>query len=221
MKIRWLGHAAFEVEAKEARIYIDPFLTNNPKAPMSAKDIEKADLIFITHDHFDHFGDALDIAKRTGATVVAVPELASVFEGEGVPALGINLGSFTEIKGVKVALVQAFHTCDKGEPAGVLFEAEGKIIYHLGDTALSKDLEVISELYEPEIALIPIGGFYTMGPREAAKAVELLKPKVAIPMHYGTFPVLRQDPKEFISEAQRLHPDTKIVPLKPGESYQT
>lgn len=220
MKIRWLGHSAFEIVSKEGVIYIDPFLSRNPKAPIKPQDINRADLILVTHDHGDHLGDSEEIAKKTGATVVATPELASVFREKGIPVHAINIGSFSEAKGIKVALTQAFHTCGKGCPTGVLFEAENKVVYHLGDTGIFRDLEVIADLYKPEIALIPIGGFYTMGPKEAAKAVEYIKPKVAVPMHYGTFPVLTQSAEGFVSEVKKTTPETKVVVLRPGESFE-
>ena len=219
MRIRWLGHSAFEVEVREGRIYIDPFLSKNPKSAVRPEEIGEADLVFITHDHFDHLGDAMDIAKRTGATVVAVPEVAAIFEEEGVSTHAPNMGAFTEVKGMEVAFVQAFHTCERGQPVGILFRAEGKTIYHLGDTSLFRDLEVVAELYKPEIALVPIGGFYTLGPREAAKAVEYLKPRVVIPMHYGTFPVLVQEADGFIAEVKKTSPEVKVIVLRPGESY--
>lgn len=220
MKIRWLGHAAFEVEAKEAIICIDPFLSGNPKAAAKPEEIEKADLIFVTHDHSDHLGDAIDIAKRTGATVVAIPELAAIFTKEGIETHAINIGSFSEVKGVRVALVQAFHSCERGQPVGILFEVEDKVIYHLGDTGIFRDLEVIADIYKPKIVLVPIGGFYTMGPKEAAKAIEYLKPKVAIPMHYGTYPVLVPTANDFILEVEKTAPEVKVIVLSPGESYE-
>ena len=219
MKIRWLGHAAFEIDAREGRIYIDPFLSQNPKAPIKPEEVDKADLIFVTHDHSDHLGDVVDIAKRTGATVVAIPELAAIVAAEGIETHAMNIGSITEVKGVKVGLVQAFHSCERGQPTGILFEVENKVIYHLGDTGIFRDMEVIADLYRPEIILIPIGGFYTMGPKEAAKAVGYLKPKIAIPMHYGTFPVLVQEADGFIDEVKKTLPEVKVAALKPGESY--
>ena len=219
MKIRWLGHAAFEIEAKEGKIFIDPWLSNNPKAAIKPEDIKEADLIVITHDHYDHLGDSKVIAKRTGATIVALPEVAAIFRKEEISTHAPNMGSFSEVKGIHVAFVPAIHTCSKGAPAGIIIKVEGKVVYHMGDTALFGDLRLISELYMPEIVLIPIGGFYVMGPKEAVKAVQMLKPKVVIPMHYGTFPVLISDPSEFISEVKKTSPNIKVVELQPGEIY--
>ena len=219
MRVRWLGHAAFQIEAEEGVLYIDPWL-DNPMSPIKPSEVDRADVIVVTHDHHDHLGNTVEIARRTGAVVVAVPELASYLSGMGVETHAPNMGSKTVVRGFGVTLVQAFHTCSRGSPTGVIVEAEGKPIYHMGDTAIFGGLSLIAELYRPEIVMVPIGGFYTMGPREAAKAVELLKPRIAIPMHYATFPVLVKTPDEFVRLVGERIPEVRVLTLKPGEAYE-
>lgn len=220
MRIRWLGHAAFEISEGEKVVLVDPWLRGNPLAAAKPEDFEKVDVIVVTHDHQDHLGDAVEIAKKTGALVVAVPELAAYVEELGASAQGQNMGSFADARGVEVALVQAFHTCSRGAPAGALVRMGGKTVYHMGDTSLFGDVALIGELYKPDVALVPIGGFYVMGPLEAAKAVELMKPKVSVPMHYATFPVLEKSPDRFVEEVSKRAPEVKVVVLKPGESLE-
>ena len=219
MRIRWLGHAAFQVESEDGVLYIDPWL-ENPMSPVRPSDVDRADVIVVTHDHHDHLGNAVEIAKRTGAVVVAVPELASYLSGMGVETHAPNMGAKTVVRGFGVTLVQAFHTCSRGFPTGVIVETEGKSLYHMGDTAIFGGLTLIAELYKPEIVMVPIGGFYTMGPMEAAKAVEILKPRVAIPMHYGTFPVLVKTPDSFVRLVQERAPEVRVLTLKPGGVYE-
>jgi L-ascorbate metabolism protein UlaG (beta-lactamase superfamily) len=134
--------------------------------------------------------------------------------------MGINIGGRVEIQGVRLWMVHAFHTASKSAPTGVVIEGEGKAVYHAGDTGLFGDMRLIGELYKLDVALLPIGGYYTMEAREAAKAVKLLKPKVVIPMHYKTFPVLAQSTEEFAEKVKEMAIETRIVVLKPGESYQ-
>ncbi|RLF10124.1 MAG: metal-dependent hydrolase [Thermoprotei archaeon] len=218
MRIKWLSHAAFELHTSKGVVLIDPFLNNNPLAPIKPEEVREAELVIVTHDHFDHLGDAVNIAKRTGAKIVALPELALSLEG--VETVAINMGSYVDIDGIKVALVQAFHTCSRGFPAGCLVSVDNVTVYHAGDTSLFGDMKLIGELYRPDVALLPIGGYYTMGPREAAVAANLIKPKVVIPMHYATFPVLVQKPDEFLKEMEKVAPEVKVVVLRPGEAYQ-
>lgn len=220
-KITWFGHANFKVEVAGRVILIDPWFNDNPVCPVKASEITQADLIYVTHDHGDHLGDAFDICKRTKSTFVATFELGTYAEENGVKnVVGLNVGGSVEIKGVKLYVTQAFHTASKGTPTGVIIEGEDKTIYHAGDTALFGDMRLLGELYELDVAMIPIGGYYTMGAREAAEAVKMLKPKAVIPMHYKTFPVLAQSPDEFLRNIKRKAPQTEIVVLKPGESHQ-
>ncbi|NJD98312.1 metal-dependent hydrolase [Thermococcus sp. LS1] len=222
VKVRFLGHAAFEIVGSK-RILIDPFLTGNPAAAARPEELE-ADLILITHAHGDHIGDAVGIAKRTGAKIVAMYDIANylVENNPGITTIGMNYGP-TEVDGVKIVQVPAWHSSSDGKysignAAGYVIELDGVKIYHAGDTFVFKDMELLNELYGPiDLALLPIGGHFTMGPREAAKAVELLKPRKVVPMHYNTWPPIAADPEEF----KRLVGDkAEVIILKPGESLE-
>ena len=220
-KITWLGHAAFKIEIAGKTVLIDPWLDGNPTSPVKASEITEADIVYVTHDHTDHLGDAFNICKRTNATFVGTFELGNLAQEKGVKnVMGLNIGGRVEIQGVKLWVVHAFHTASKGAPTGVVVEGEGKSVYHAGDTGLFGDMQLIGELYRLDVALLPIGGYYTMEAREAAEAVRLLKPKAVIPMHYKTFPVLAQSAEEFVEKVKEKAPETRVVVLKPGESYQ-
>jgi len=220
-RIRWLGHAGFEVELTNKILLIDPWLTGNPLAAVTVSEVKKTDVVCVTHDHRDHLGDAVEICKRTGATFVGIHELG-VYAGEqGVKdVVGINIGGTVNVKGITITLVQAFHSSNRGAPTGFVVKAEGKTIYHTGDTGIFGDMKLIGEIHRPDVALIPIGDYYTMGPREAAEAVKLIKPAVVIPMHYQTFPVLSPSAEGFIKFVKEKAPKVKVVALKPGEAYQ-
>jgi len=206
IKITWYGHSAFLFESpKGKRILIDPWL-ENPKAPPGAKDISNIDLILVTHGHGDHVGNTIEIAKRTQAKVFAIYEIYVHLTSQGVTtANGMNKGGTVDVDGVKITMVDAKHSSGVdfeskviagGEAAGFVVELEnGFKFYHAGDTALFGDMKIIGDLYKPDLVLLPIGGFYTMGPNEAAYACKLLKPKYIIGMHYGTFPLLTGTPE--------------------------
>jgi L-ascorbate metabolism protein UlaG (beta-lactamase superfamily) len=219
VKITWLGHSAFKLELADKTVFIDPWITGNPKAPIKASDITHADVICVTHDHVDHIGDAFDICKKTNSTFIATFELCNYAQNNGVKnVVGINIGGTMEVRGLKITMVQAFHTSTRGAPTGFVLRGEGKTIYHAGDTGLFGDMELIGELYCPNVALIPIGSYYTMGPLEAAEAVRLISPEITIPMHYQTFPVLVQSADEFLKLVKEKAPNVEIAVLKPGES---
>ncbi|NJE43410.1 metal-dependent hydrolase [Thermococcus sp. GR6] len=222
VKVRFLGHAAFEIVGSK-RILIDPFLTGNPAAAAKPEELE-ADLILITHAHGDHIGDAVGIAKRTGAKIVAMYDIANylVENNPGITTIGMNYGP-TEVDGIKIVQVPAWHSSSDGKysignACGYVIELDGVKIYHAGDTFVFKDMELLNELYGPiDLALLPIGGHFTMGPKEAAKAVELLKPRKVVPMHYNTWPPIAADPEEF----KKLVGDkAEVIILKPGESLE-
>ena len=225
MKITMLGHSAFLLEGKD-RVLVDPFLTGNPMASTSADEVD-CDIICVTHGHSDHLGDAVDIARRTGAVIASIIELSNWLEKTGVKSVGFNMGGTAVIKNTKVTMVPAFHSSSIGAP-GLEFSAamavgmvidSGRVVYHAGDTCVFGDMKLIRELYKPDVALLPIGGFFTMDPKQAAMATALISPKIAIPMHYGTWPLIEQDPKEFERLAKKSS-KAKIVILKPGESLE-
>ena len=219
-KVTWFGHSAFKIEVARKTVLIDPWFDGNPSSPIKASEIARVDVVYVTHDHGDHLGDAVEICKKTNAAFVATFELGNYAQENGVSNIvGLNIGGSAEVEGVKLTVVHATHTASRGAPTGVIMEGEGKRVYHMGDTGLFSDLRLFGELYKPDLAMVPIGGFYTMGAKEAAEAVSLLKPKVAIPMHYGTFPVLAQSADEFVKHVKEKAPKVKVVVLKPGESY--
>ena len=225
MKITWLGHSAFLIEGRN-KVLIDPFLTGNPMAAISADKV-KCDIICVTHGHGDHLGDAVEIARRTGATIASIVEMANYVERTGVKSIGFNLGGTAKVLDTSITMVPAFHSSSIGAP-GLEFSAampvgmvidSGKVVYHAGDTCVFGDMKLIHELYRPEVAMLPIGGFYTMDPKQAAMATELINPKIVIPMHYGTWPPIEQDPKEF-ERLVKKSSKAKVVILKPGESLE-
>jgi L-ascorbate metabolism protein UlaG (beta-lactamase superfamily) len=231
-KVTWLGHASFLIQSlKGVRIAIDPWIGNNPKFPKGF-DYGRLDAIAATHGHFDHFGDdGIALAKKTGATVVAVFELALHVGGAGVEKVsGMNKGGRQTVAGVELKMVQAVHSSGTSgagrennfpaDPCGyVLTFEDGFKIYHAGDTAVFADMALIAELDAPDLALLPIGDFYTMGPRDAAKACELLRAPRVIPMHWGTFPALPGTPAALRDELKRRGVATEVIELAPGGSW--
>ncbi len=216
MNITWLGHAAVMIKGSQT-VIIDPFLTGNPAAAVRAEEIDQADVVVITHDHGDHRGDAFAIAHRTGATIVAIHEIAVEAQAQGIPAEGMNIGGTVEVKKIKIHMVPALHSAEKGAAAGVVVEMDGRRIYHAGDTGLTYDMKLVGEFFEPDLSFLPIGDRYTMGVPSAAKAVEFIKTKRVIPIHYGTFPIVSADPEEF---KRRVGDKAEVIILRPGETYQ-
>lgn len=225
MKVTWLGHSAFLIAGKD-RVLVDPFLGGNPKASMKPEDVD-CDIICVTHGHFDHLGDAVAIARRTGAVIACILEMSAYIERCEAKSVGFNLGGTAAIRDTKITLVPAFHSSSIGAPglefsaampAGMVIDS-GKVVYHAGDTSVFGDMKLIGEMYKPDLALLPIGGFFTMDPKGAAMATSLISPKTVIPMHYGTWPPIEQDPKVFEKEVKKLS-KAKVVILKPGESTE-
>jgi L-ascorbate metabolism protein UlaG (beta-lactamase superfamily) len=221
MDIRFLGHACFELTEGDTRVLVDPFLTGNPKAAAAADELEPTH-IFLTHGHADHIGDTVPIAKRTGAQVVAITELASeLSEEDGVENVSDpNLGGTIEFNGGWVRVVPAWHTSTtpKGTvntPAGLVINLGGKTIYHLGDTALFSDLQLVSARDKIDVALMCIGGHYTMDRHDAAVAAELLKAGTVIPCHYDTFPPIQTDAEAFKKDVKA----SEVVILGPGDTH--
>lgn len=229
IKILWLGHAGFRITSPGGKvIFIDAWLTDCPTARTSVNEIDRADLVLVTHDHFDHIGDALEITKKTGATLVANVETARKLEAEGVPAdqiinagRGMNIGGASRVGNIEIIMTQAFHSSATGAPVGYVIRMEdGGTIYHAGDTGIFGTMKVLADLYGIDIALLPIGSTFTMDPVQAAYALTLLKPKIAIPMHYATFPVIEPNPDRFVEEARKRAPHVEIRIMNPGEEEE-
>jgi L-ascorbate metabolism protein UlaG (beta-lactamase superfamily) len=226
-RVTWLGHATVLVEtAGRVNFLIDPFLEHNPKFPKDFKLPEKIDYVLLTHAHIDHTADAIPVAQKHGSTLVAIYELAGYMAAQGVKStVGMNLGGSVTLSGVRVSMVEAKHSSSLdvdgvsrylGVAAGlVLSIPDGPVLYHAGDTAVFRDMELIRELYSPEVAMLPIGGCFTMGPKEAALAAKYLQPKLILPIHWGTMPQLTGTPQEL---ASLLGDDKLVAMVAPGEA---
>lgn len=222
MKLSYHGHSIVKIKTGDFTILIDPFISGNPLTDLQVED-EKPDVILLTHGHNDHVGDTVEIAKSCDALVVAPNELAVYLGLQGIRTHGMNIGGANEFPFGTVKFTQAFHSSSyqtednefiyTGMPAGILFTAEGKTIYHAGDTALFGDMELYGKRHSIDVAFLPIGDNFTMGPEDAAYAVELLNPKLAIPVHYNTFPPIVQNPEEF----KALVTGHEVKVLKAGE----
>ena len=227
VSITWLGHATVLVQtAKGTNILIDPFIEQNPKYPKGFVLPEKIQYILVTHGHGDHIADAAPVAAKHNSTVVAIYELAAWLAKKGVAnTIGMNLGGTVQLDDVAATMVEAKHSSaaqdeqgvhDGGVAAGfVLTIADGPVLYHAGDTAVFSDMKLIRELYRPQVAMLPIGGHYTMGPVEAAMAVRFLEPKIVLPIHFGTFPPLKGTPEQL---AALVDASVQVARLAPGES---
>ena len=227
--IRWLSHAGFIIITPGRKsIVIDPWIVDNPLSPIKLDDIKAADILLVTHDHFDHIANAADIVKKTGATLVAAPETASKLQSQmGIPSEkvvfgghGMNIGGSASIEGITVTMTQAFHSSETASPAGYLIKLEDEsIIYHAGDTGIFDSMRLLGELYQIDLALLPIGSVFTMDAYQAAKAMSLLKPRKVIPMHYRTFPILEQSADSFVAQAKKEMPTVEVIVLEPGQEY--
>jgi len=222
MDIRFLGHACFELTEGDTRVLVDPFLTGNPKAAVEAGDVDPTH-IFLTHGHADHIGDTVDIAKRTGAQTVAIVELANELGESGVESVADpNIGGTIEFEGGWVRLTPAWHTAVSPNgtphtPAGLVINLGGKTVYHLGDTGLFSDLALPGKRDQIDVALMCIGGHYTMDRHDAVTAAELVGAGTVIPCHYDTFPPIETDAQAFKQEAE-ANISTEVVILEPGET---
>ena len=224
MDIRFLGHACFELTEGDARVLIDPFLTGNPKAAVEASEVDPTHIL-LTHGHPDHYGDVEDIAKRTNAQVVAIVEIANELTDAGVQNVSDpNIGGTVKFDWGWVKLVPAWHTSTtpKGTanvPAGLLIGIGGNMVYHLGDTGLFSDLKLVAHRGDPvDVALMCIGGHYTMDRLDAVVAAEFIEAGTVIPCHYDTFPPIETDAEKFKSEVES-ETSSKVAILEPGETF--
>ena len=224
--LTWLGHASFRVDTPGGkRVYVDPFLNGNPKCPDSEREPERVDVIAVTHGHGDHVGDTVALAQKHSAKVVALVELAGWLGRNGVDEgslLAPNKGGTVEADGIRFTLVNAFHSGSApdgsyaGEPSGIVMRTENDTsIYFAGDTCVFGDMQLIGRIYEPDVAVLPIGDHYTMGPTEAAVALELLGTKRCVPCHFGTFPPLVGTPQEL---AKLAPSGVTVEMIEPGDS---
>ena len=239
MKILSLGHATFVLTTSNNRVvYLDPWISENPVCPIKLEQVHEADIVCVTHGHRDHFGDALELVKRTKAILVCSPDLAKYAESTGVNygqlfyvdggSYPLDIGGSVTIKDTEIVMTNALHTSElrtgtettqgSGSCGYVITDTTGIGVYHAGDTALFSDMKLIRELYQPRVCLLPVGGRYNMGIREAAIATSFLSPNVVIPMHYDTYPTQKADIKKFAEMVNLLAPRTQVIVLKPGES---
>ncbi len=226
VKVKWFGHAAFKVVIEGKTFLVDPWI-RNPLSPVKSIEevVKDVDYIIVTHDHGDHLGDTIDIMRlNKKVKLVAIFEIANYVAeqiGDQSRVIDGNIGGPIDLgDGYYVILTPALHSSTRGSPTGAVFGKEGLYVYHAGDTGLTYDMKLIGELYKPIIALLPIGGHYTMGPKEAAKATELIRPKYVIPMHYNTFPVIKGRPEDFKKYVEDLVPEVRVIILKPGEEVE-
>ncbi len=207
MKVSFHGHSIVKIETNGKTILFDPFIKGNSLTDLTIEDV-KPDVIILTHGHNDHLGDTIELAKKHDSLVVGIAEIATYIGWQGIRTHGMNIGGSFQFDFGKVTLTPAFHstgyaTVDEqiiylGLPAGILFSAEGKTVYHVGDTALYSDMKLIGDKHDIDLAFIPIGDNFTMSPEDAVIAAKWLKPKTVVPIHYNTFPVIQQDPYKFI-----------------------
>jgi L-ascorbate metabolism protein UlaG (beta-lactamase superfamily) len=229
VRITWLGHSSFRIETPGGKtVIIDPWVMNNPACPENQKKLAKVDVMLITHGHFDHCGDAVEIAKPHNPIVVGMPELCTWLQKKGVKQISaMNKGGTQKVGDIKVTMTHAIHSSGikdgdemiyGGEACGFVIEFEGGLtVYHAGDTCVFGDMRIIHDLYKPDLAMLPIGDHYIMSPREATYALQLLRPRAVIPMHFGTFPVLTGTVDEF----RRLVDDLggiEVLEMKPGQT---
>ncbi len=225
VSITWHGHSNFAIRTPGCSLLVDPFFTGNPKAVTGWQAVSAPDAVLVTHLHGDHAGDAVDICKATGAMLGAVVGAAETLKDAGVPAdqiingIGFNIGGTVTVRGARITMTEAFHTTEGGAPTGFIISLpEGFTVYHSGDTGIFANMSIWGDLYDIDVALLPIGGVFTMDARQAALAARMLKAKAVIPMHWGTFPVLAQDTREFQEHLAITAPTSRFVELAPGQT---
>ncbi len=226
IQLTWLGHAAFRFDTPSGkRVYVDPFL-ENPKCPENERHPERVDLIALTHGHGDHVGSTVQLARQFACPVVAIVELRMWLTAQGLDddrsAHSPNKGGTVDVDGIRITLTDANHSSSSddgtylGEPTGLVIETDGTTLYFAGDTNVFGDMQLIRRIYEPDVAMLPIGDHFTMGPREAAVALELLGVGRCVPCHYGTFPLLHGTPEQL----RELAADVEVLAPQPGETIE-
>ena len=227
-KIKWISHAGFQITSGTGKvIYIDPWF-DNPVSTFKLENVDKATLVLVTHDHFDHVGQAPEVVKKTGGLLVANVETAKRLQTDSqIPAekvcyfgYGMNTGGKLEYEGITITMTQAFHSTATGSPCGYLIRLEdGTTLYHAGDTGIFSSMKLLGEIYKIDVAMLPIGSVFTMDATQAVWAVKLLGPKVVIPMHYKTFPIIAQNADEFAALVRKEAPGVKVAALSLGEEF--
>ena len=224
MEITWFGHANFRIKAAEANLFIDPFFVGNPSAPVTYKEIEACNLILVTHDHTDHIGQTLELAIKHDAEVVAVFETIQELIAMGLPehlGVGMNIGGTVTRQGLDIKMVQAMHSSVTGTPAGfIITEPGGLCVYNSGDTGLVGDMELFGKFHDIDIAMLPIGGRFTMDAKQAAYACKLLGCKKVIPQHWGTWGILDQNTRAMAEQLTLMSPETELVELPIGKPVE-
>jgi L-ascorbate metabolism protein UlaG (beta-lactamase superfamily) len=223
VSLRWFGHAAVELDFGNKKVIIDPLIKDNPKSPVKLEElIGKYDIVAVTHDHYDHLGDAVEILKGKGHFFANFDLAVHVTQTMNLPmekVIQANVGGYIEFNGLKLALTKAVHSSEHGDPTGVVVSGDGITIYHAGDTGLFEDMKLIGQVFKPDYVLLPIGGRFTMDPEQASMAVDMLKPKkAAIPIHYNTWPLIQVNESQFakLNEAKGY----KTIMPKLGEKVQ-
>jgi L-ascorbate metabolism protein UlaG (beta-lactamase superfamily) len=235
--ITWYGQAATTITYNENVLLIDPWFKGNPVSPIKPEELKRVDIVAVTHGHFDHFGDCLEICKKFDAKLICTPEIAWYADGKGIPrgsqALPLGFGGQLAVGEFTLAMVRAIHPSalygeewdtqkkyiPDGGSASYIITVDNKVIYHAGDTALFSDMKLIADRYQPELGLLPIGGRFTMDITDAATAIQLLNLNAAIPIHYNTNPDLTAEPKELINELKSKSIGADVIILNPGESH--
>ncbi len=221
MDITWYGHSNIRFRSQYGSILVDPFFEGNPKAPDGYECALPVDVVLVTHDHGDHVGQAVEVCKACKARLVTIFDTACALTGKGLPqdlALGMNIGGTVEVKGMRFKMVQAAHSSATGAAAGFIVTLpDGYCFYHAGDTGLFSSMELFSRFHDIRLAMLPIGGWFTMDAEQAAHACAMLRCASVIPLHWGTFPILAQNTSEFRDCLKRIAPKTSLLELSPGE----